>query len=157
MLGNCPIGPLDPPGKPEQDSNVRKKEAKMKFLVLYYSLYGHIHAMAQAAAAAAAGIKNTEVVVRQVPETLPQEVIEKMGAAQARKSMSDIPVATVEELGSADAVLFGTPTRFGNICGQMRQFLDATGGLWMQAPWSANRAGSLPAAPPSTAARNRPS
>jgi len=57
-------------------------------------------------------------------------VLEKMGATEAQKAMSDIPVCTVAELGEADAIIFGTPTRFGNMCGQVRQFLDATGGLW---------------------------
>lgn len=104
----------------------------MKMLILYYSMYGHVHAMAQAAAAAAAEIPGVEAVLRQVPETLSPEIIAKMGAAEARKAMDAVPVATVEDLGSADAVLFGTPTRFGNMCGQMRQFLDSTGGLWMK-------------------------
>ena len=104
----------------------------MKMLILYYSMYGHVHAMAQAAAAAAAEIPGVEVVLRQVPETLTPDIIAKMGASEARKAMDAVPVATVEDLASADAVLFGTPTRFGNMCGQMRQFLDATGGLWMK-------------------------
>ncbi|MGD9241108.1 MAG: NAD(P)H:quinone oxidoreductase, partial [Desulfobacterales bacterium] len=65
-----------------------------------------------------------------VPETLPQEVLEKMGAVDAQKEFSQIPVCTVQELAQADAIIFGTPTRFGNMCGQMRQFLDATGQLW---------------------------
>jgi NAD(P)H dehydrogenase (quinone) len=68
--------------------------------------------------------------MRRVPETLPGEVLEKMGAVDAQKSMTHVPVCTVEELAAADAVIFGTPTRFGNMCGQMRQFLDATGQLW---------------------------
>jgi NAD(P)H dehydrogenase (quinone) len=66
-----------------------------------------------------------------VPETLPETVLEKMGAVEAQKQHEHVPVCTVDELGAADAVLFGTPTRFGNMCGQMRQFLDATGKLWM--------------------------
>lgn len=102
----------------------------MKILVLYYSMYGHIHKMAQAVAEGAAEIAGADVILRQVPETLPDEVLEKMGAADSRKSMSEVPVATVEDLASADAIIFGTPTRFGNMCGQMRQFLDATGQLW---------------------------
>jgi NAD(P)H dehydrogenase (quinone) len=69
-------------------------------------------------------------VLRRVPETLPKEVLVKMGAIEAQKKFENVPVATVDELESADAVIFGTPTRFGNMCGQMRQFLDATGGLW---------------------------
>lgn len=102
----------------------------MKVLVMYYSMYGHIHHMAEAIAEGAKSVNGTEVALRRVPETLPDEVLEKMGAVEAQKAFSNIPVATVEELASADAVVFGTPTRFGNMCGQMRQFLDATGQLW---------------------------
>jgi NAD(P)H dehydrogenase (quinone) len=104
----------------------------MKMLVLYYSLYGHIRTLAEAAVAAAAEVPGVEAILRRVPETLPAEVIAAMGATDAQKAQAQIPVATVDELGAADAVLFGTPTRFGNMCGQMRQFLDATGGLWMK-------------------------
>jgi NAD(P)H dehydrogenase (quinone) len=102
----------------------------MKMLVVYYSLYGHVHQMAQAIAEGGQEISGAEVVLRRVPETLPNEVLEKMGALEAQKSLSNVPICTVEELTSADAILFGTPTRFGNMCGQMRQFLDATGQLW---------------------------
>jgi NAD(P)H dehydrogenase (quinone) len=103
----------------------------MKLLVLYYSMYGHIHTMAEAAAAGAREVPGSEAVLRRVPETLPLDVLAKMGATDAQKAMENVPICTVEELGAADAVLFGTPTRFGNMCGQMRQFLDSTGGLWM--------------------------
>jgi NAD(P)H dehydrogenase (quinone) len=103
----------------------------MKFLILYYSMYGHIHAMAQAAAEGAAEVPGTEPISRRVPETLPEDVLAKMGALDAQKAIAHVPVCTLDELGAADCVLFGTPTRFGNMCGQMRQFLDATGGLWM--------------------------
>ncbi|MBF0481310.1 MAG: NAD(P)H:quinone oxidoreductase [Desulfovibrionaceae bacterium] len=103
----------------------------MKLLILYYSLYGHIHAMAEAAAEGAREVPGTDAVLRRAPETLPEAVLAKMGAADAQKAMAHVPACTVEELGAADAVLFGTPTRFGNMCGQMRQFLDATGSLWM--------------------------
>lgn len=102
----------------------------MKLLIVYYSTYGHVHQMAEAVAEGAREIDGVEAVLRRVPETLPPEVLEKMGAAGAQKTMSHVPVCTVEELASADAVIFGTPTRFGNMCGQMRQFLDATGQLW---------------------------
>ncbi len=104
----------------------------MKILVVYYSTYGHVHRMAEEVAAGAAEVSGAQVLLRRVPETLPAEVLEKMGALEAAKGFSHIPVCTVEELPSADAILFGTPTRFGNMCGQMRQFLDATGSLWSQ-------------------------
>ena len=102
----------------------------MKVLVVYYSMYGHINRMAEAIAEGAKTVKGTEVVLRRVPETLPQEVLVAMGAVEAQKKFENIPIASVDELATADAVIFGTPTRFGNMCGQMRQFLDATGGLW---------------------------
>jgi NAD(P)H dehydrogenase (quinone) len=102
----------------------------MKVLIVYYSTYGHVHKMAEAVAEGVREIEGAEAILRRVPETLPEEVLEKMGAVEAQKSMSNVPVCTIEELASADAVIFGTPTRFGNMCGQMRQFLDATGQLW---------------------------
>ncbi|NDY41662.1 NAD(P)H:quinone oxidoreductase [Dissulfurirhabdus thermomarina] len=102
----------------------------MKVLVLFYSMYGHVYRMAEAVAEGVSEVPGAEPVLRCVPETLPPEVLRKMGAEEPRKAFAHVPVATVDELGAADAVLFGTPTRFGNMCGQMRQFLDATGRLW---------------------------
>ncbi len=102
----------------------------MKVLIVYYSMYGHINRMAEAIAEGAKTVKGAEVVLRRVPETLPQDVLVKMGAVEAQKKFEHVPIATVDDLASADAIIFGTPTRFGNMCGQMRQFLDATGGLW---------------------------
>jgi len=104
----------------------------MKLLVVYYSMYGHIHRMAQAIAEGASEVSGVNVVLRRAPETLTEEILGKMGALEAQKTFADVPVCTVDELGSADAVIFGTPTRFGNMCGQMKQFLDATGQLWMK-------------------------
>ena len=102
----------------------------MKILVVYYSMYGHIHRMAEAVAEGAKSIDGAEVVLRRVPETLSEGILSKMGAVDSQKAFENIPICTVDELASADAVIFGTPTRFGNMCGQMRQFLDATGQLW---------------------------
>jgi NAD(P)H dehydrogenase (quinone) len=104
----------------------------MKVLVVFYSTYGHIYQMAEAVAEGAKALAGAEVEIRRVPETLPPDVLEQMGAAEAQKAFSHIPVCSVEELARADAVIFGTPTRFGNMCGQMRQFLDATGSLWAE-------------------------
>jgi NAD(P)H dehydrogenase (quinone) len=104
----------------------------MKVLVLYYSTYGHLHQMAEAMADGVNSVEHAEAILRRVPETLPETVLEKMGALDAQKAMADVPVATVEDLTSVDAIIFGTPTRFGNMCGQMRQFLDATGQLWAE-------------------------
>jgi len=103
----------------------------MKVLVVYYSMYGHVYKLAEASAEGARSVANVEAVLRRVPETLPEDVLEEMGAVEAQKQQAHVPVCTVDELGEADAIIFGTPTRFGNMCGQMRQFLDATGQLWM--------------------------
>ena len=103
-----------------------------KVLIVQYSLYGHIYQMAEAVAEGVREVRGCEAVIKRVPETLPGEVLEKMGALDAQKGMAHIPVVTVEDLAAADAIIFGTPTRFGNMCGQMRQFLDATGGLWVK-------------------------
>ncbi|NTW99204.1 MAG: NAD(P)H:quinone oxidoreductase [Geobacteraceae bacterium] len=103
----------------------------MKVLIVYYSMYGHIYKMAEAVAEGVRQVPGCEAVIKRVPETLSPEILGKMGALDAQKSMEHIPVATVDDLAAADAIIFGTPTRFGNMCGQMRQFLDATGGLWM--------------------------
>ena len=102
----------------------------MKLLILYYSMFGHVHKMAEAVAEGARQVSGTEVILAQVPETLPTIVLEKMGALEAQKKFAHIPVCTIQQLADADAVIFGTPTRFGNMCGQMRQFFDATGGIW---------------------------
>jgi NAD(P)H dehydrogenase (quinone) len=102
----------------------------MKVLIVFYSTYGHTYKMAEAVAEGVKEITGTEVDIRRVPETLPEDVLEKMGAVGAQKAFSHVPVCTVDELAEADAIIFGTPTRFGNMCGQMRQFLDATGSLW---------------------------
>jgi NAD(P)H dehydrogenase (quinone) len=104
----------------------------MKVLVVYYSMYGHVYQLAQAVAEGVRSVEDAEAVLRRVPETLPRDVLEKMGAAETQKQQAGVPVCTLDELRDADAVIFGTPTRFGNMCGQMRQFLDATGQLWMK-------------------------
>ena len=102
----------------------------MKVLIVFYSTYGHIFKMAEAVAEGVKEVAGAEAKILRVPETLPQAVLEKMGAVDAQKAYSHVPVCTVDELAEADAIIFGTPTRFGNMCGQMRQFLDATGQLW---------------------------
>lgn len=102
----------------------------MKALVVFYSMYGHIYKMAEAVAEGVKQVAGSQVELRRVPETLPNDVLAKMGAVEAQKAFAHVPVCNVDELPSADAIIFGTPTRFGNMCGQMRQFLDATGQLW---------------------------
>lgn len=107
----------------------------MKISIVFYSMYGHTLRMAQAVAAGAREATGSEVDMRRVPETLSDEVLEKMGALESQKQLADIPVCTIDlldELAGSDAIIFGAPTRFGTVCGQMRQFLDSTGGLWSQ-------------------------
>jgi NAD(P)H dehydrogenase (quinone) len=99
-----------------------------KVLVLYYSSYGHIETMAQAVAEGAASVPGTEVAVKRVPELVPDEVAQASGI----KLDQAAPIATPDELADYDAIIFGTPTRFGNMAAQMRNFLDQTGGLWFQ-------------------------
>lgn len=104
----------------------------MNVYIVYYSMYGHIHRMAGAIAEGVKEVDGAEPVLRRVPETLSREVLGKMGALEAEKMMAGVPICTVEELKEADAIILGTPTRFGNMTGQMRQFLDATGKLWAE-------------------------
>ena len=98
-----------------------------KLLVLYYSMHGHVETMAKAIADGASSVAGLEVTIKRVPETMPEEVARKAGA----KLEQDAPIAQPEELADYDGIIFGTPTRFGNMCGQMRNFLDQTGSLWM--------------------------
>jgi len=106
--------------------------AKVNIQVVFYSMYGHIHKMAEAVAAGAREIDGAEVGLFQVPELIPDNVLEQYGAKAARAAFAHIPVAQPNQLADADAIIFGTPTRFGNMCAQMRNFLDQTGGLWMK-------------------------
>jgi len=99
-----------------------------KILVLYYSTYGHVETLAGVVAQGARSVEGVEVTVKRVPETMPPEVAAKAGA----KLDQAAPVATPAELADYDAIIFGTPTRFGNMAGQMRTFLDQTGGLWVK-------------------------
>ena len=97
-----------------------------KILVLYYSMYGHVETMASAIAEGARSVKGATVNVKRVPETMAPEVAKRNGA----KLDQAAPVAAPAELAGYDAIIFGTPTRFGNMAAQMRNFLDQTGGLW---------------------------
>jgi NAD(P)H dehydrogenase (quinone) len=97
-----------------------------RVLVLYYSTYGHVETMAEAVAAGARSVAGTDVRVERVPELMPREVAERAHV----KLDQAAPIAAVEELAEYDAIIFGTPTRFGNMAAQMRNFLDQTGGLW---------------------------
>lgn len=104
----------------------------MKLYVVFYSMYGHVHKLAEAVAEGARSVQGTEVKLFQTPELLPDGVLKKSGAAAARKAFAQIPVIAVDELAEADAIIFGTPTRFGMMAAQMRNLLDQTGPLWAQ-------------------------
>lgn len=102
----------------------------MKTLVLFYSTYGHIWKMAEAMAEGACQIAGNDVVVKRVPETLSKDTLDATGATGAQQVCAHVPVATPAELTEYDAIIFGTSTRYGNLCGQMQAFMDSTGGLW---------------------------
>jgi len=102
----------------------------MKVLIVFYSMYGHVYQMAEAEAEGAKTVPGADVTIRRIVETLPAKVLAAMGAVEAQKVFSHIPVCSLEELESADAVIFGSPTRFGSVAAQMRQFMDSTGGMW---------------------------
>jgi len=100
--------------------------------IVFYSMYGHIYTMAEAVAEGVNSVSGCSAELLQVPELMPDEVLEKYGAKAARAAFAHVPTATVDHLAEADAIIFGTPTRFGNMAAQMRNFLDQTGKLWMQ-------------------------
>eukprot|EP00741_Cyanophora_paradoxa_P017442 tig00020965_g16851.t1 len=123
---------LQPAGAPPAQSS-RVTETgfiRPRVLVLFASFYGHVQRMAEAVAEGAQSA-GAEVTIKRVPETLSDEMLAKMRALDSRKSMRDIPVATVRDLLEFDAIVFGSPARFGNVCAEMREFLDATGPLWV--------------------------
>jgi len=99
--------------------------------IIFYSMYGHVYRIAEAIADGVREVHDTEASLYQVPELIPEEALEKSGAKSARDVFAHIPVAEPAKLAEADAIIFGTPTRFGNMCAQMRNFLDQTGKLWM--------------------------
>ena len=103
-----------------------------KVQIVFYSMYGHIYQLAEAVAEGVRQVEDAEAMLYQVPELMPEEALEKSGAKAARAAFAHVPVITPDQLAEADAVIFGTPTRFGNMCAQMRNFLDQTGGLWMK-------------------------
>jgi len=101
-----------------------------KVQIVFYSMYGHVYQLAEAVAEGAREVPDTEVSLFQVPELMSDEALEQSGAKAAREAFADVPVAEPAQLAEADAIIFGTPTRFGNMCAQMRNFLDQTGQLW---------------------------
>lgn len=104
----------------------------IKVQVVFYSMYGHVYKMAQAVAEGAKQVPGSEVSLYQVAEIVPDDILEKYGAKAARAGFAQVPVAKPDQLADAHAIIFGTPTRFGNMAAQMRNFLDQTGPLWMK-------------------------
>lgn len=104
----------------------------IKIHIIFYSMYGHTYQMAQAVKRGVEQIANVEVTLYRVAELVPEDVLEKSGAKKAQAQFEHIAIAKPEYLLEADAIIFGTPTRFGNMCAQMRNFLDQTGSLWVK-------------------------
>jgi NAD(P)H dehydrogenase (quinone) len=103
----------------------------VKVQIIYYSMYGHVYHLAEAIAEGAREVPDTQVQVLQVAETLSNEILEKMGALQAKQAFAPVPIADPKALADADAIVLGSPTRYGAATAQMRAFLDATGGHWV--------------------------
>jgi NAD(P)H dehydrogenase (quinone) len=103
-----------------------------KIHVIFYSTYGHTHALADAVAQGCREVQGVEAELFQVAETLTAEVLSKMGAGEAKKQFGHIPVADPKKLGEADGIILGSPTRYGGATAQMRAFIDATGGQWVR-------------------------
>jgi NAD(P)H dehydrogenase (quinone) len=104
----------------------------VKVQIVFHSLYTHVYRLAEAVAEGARQVPGAQVVLAQVAETLPHEVLEKMGAVEAKKVFAHVPVADPHALADADAIILGAPTRYGAACAQMQAFLDATGGHWVK-------------------------
>lgn len=105
---------------------------EVKMQVIFYSMFGHIYKLASAMVSGINQVEDVTVELFRVPELVPEEVLEKSGAKAAQEEFKHVPVIEVNQLTEADGIIFGTPTRFGNMCSQMRNFLDQTGGLWVQ-------------------------
>ncbi|KIH76486.1 NAD(P)H dehydrogenase (quinone) [Geoalkalibacter ferrihydriticus] len=103
----------------------------VKINVIFYSMYGHVYRMAEAVAEGVREVSGCEANLLQVSELVPDEALEKSGAKKAREAFAHVPTAKVDDLAAADALIFGTPTRFGNMAAQMRNYLDQTSSLWM--------------------------
>jgi NAD(P)H:quinone oxidoreductase type IV len=115
---------------------------KTNIQIIFYSMYGHIYKMTEAVAEGARSVPDVNVEIFRVAELVPDEILEKSGAKQIQKSFEHIPVIKPEMMTTADGFIFGTPTRFGNMCSQMRNFLDQLGGLWSKNTF-VNKIGSV--------------
>ncbi|MGB9642925.1 MAG: NAD(P)H:quinone oxidoreductase [Candidatus Ratteibacteria bacterium] len=115
---------------------------EIKILVLYYSMYGNVFQMAQEVVAGIKQVQAAQPVLRKVPELLPESVIqENPDIMRTQQLQKDVAIATLDDLKECDGLLIGTPTRFGNMCSQMRNFLDKTGPLWLQGALTGKPAG----------------
>lgn len=103
-----------------------------RIYIVFYSMYGHVYRMAEAVASGASEVADTQVSLFRVPELVPAEALAASGAAAAQEAFSHVPVITPSQLAEPDAIIFGTPTRFGNMAAQMRNLLDQTGKLWLE-------------------------
>lgn len=101
-----------------------------KIQIIFYSMYGHVYTLAEGIAAGCRDVPGTEVQILQIAETLPEAVLEKMGAVDAKKNFAHVPIADPRNLADADGIILGSPTRYGSVTAQMQTFLDNTGGLW---------------------------
>jgi NAD(P)H dehydrogenase (quinone) len=104
----------------------------MKIQVIFYSMYGHVWRLAEAVVEGARQVPGAEVSLFQVAELVPESALERSGVKAARQAFAHVPLAHPNQLTDADAIVFGTPTRFGNMAAQMRNFLDQTGALWLK-------------------------
>lgn len=102
----------------------------VKVYIIFYSMYGHTYKLSTYIAEGAKSVEDVEVTIFQVPELVPLDVLKKTGAYESRQTFAHVPLITVDRLPEADALIFGTPTRFGNMCAQMKNFIDQTGQLW---------------------------
>jgi NAD(P)H dehydrogenase (quinone) len=100
--------------------------------IIFYSMFGHVYRLAEAVAEGARNVQNAEVTLHQVQELVPEDRLKASGALEARQAFSHVPLARQDHLAQADALIFGTPTRFGNMCAQMRNFLDQTSSQWQK-------------------------
>jgi NAD(P)H dehydrogenase (quinone) len=115
------------------DLITKYKDQTMKILIVYYSMYGNTFELAKKVAEGAKSVNGAQVDLKQVPDLLPKELIENdQNIKEAKNKQKDIPVISPSELADYDAIIWGTPTRFGNMCSQMKNFIDQTGGLWSQ-------------------------
>ncbi|WP_027340557.1 NAD(P)H:quinone oxidoreductase [Halonatronum saccharophilum] len=104
----------------------------MKILIPFYSTYGHVYKMAEAIAEGVEKVEGVNAELRRIEEAIPEETLKEIGAFEAQKDFAHIPECNLDDLKEADGIIIGTPTRFGNIAGQVQNFLDTTGSLWME-------------------------